>query len=536
MAMRLALAQVNSVVGDIQGNTERILAFIGRAGDAGATLTVFPELAVTGYPPEDLLGKDHFVEENLLALERIAGACGHLAFVGFVDRVGDKLYNALAACGNGRVLRVYRKRRLPNYGVFDERRYFDPGTEQGIFEIAGELFGLTICEDVWVPDPAAEAVALGARLIINSSASPYHAGKGEEREGLLRERARSNDVWIAYCNLVGGQDELVFDGRSVLVSPDGEIVARAASFEEDLIVVDFDTRGRLGSPDRTEEPLAQPEETYRAIELGLRDYVRKNGFTDVVVGLSGGIDSALTATIAADALGSEHVHGVNMPSRYSSEGSVTDSEALAQALGIDFRQISIEPMFGAFLDAIEPHVEGRDTGVTFENLQARIRGVTLMALSNAHGWLVLATGNKSELSVGYATLYGDMVGGFAPIKDVLKTDVYELARWRNSVSPVIPESVLIKPPSAELRPDQTDQDSLPPYDVLDVILREYVEGDSPVETIAEANQLDPALVREVCSMVDAAEYKRRQAPLGVKITPKAFGRDRRMPVTNKFSG
>jgi NAD+ synthase (glutamine-hydrolysing) len=507
---------------------------------------LLPELAITGYPPEDLVAKDHFVEDNLLALEQIAGACGHLAFVGFVDRVGDTLHNAVAACGNGRVLKTYHKRHLPNYGVFDEHRYFEPGEDDGLFEIGGELFAMTVCEDIWVPDPTAEAMEMGAGLILNVSASPFHAGKGAEREQMLCDRARENGVWLAFCNAVGGQDELVFDGRSALVSPTGEVIARAASFEEDLLVVDFDTRGRLGAPERTERLPGPDEEVYRALVVGLRDYVRKNGFVDVVVGLSGGIDSALTATIATDALGPEHVHGVTMPSRYSSEGSVEDSRDLATALGMDFVDLAIEKPFSAFVETLTPLLDGHDVGVTQENLQARVRGTLLMALSNTHGWLVLATGNKSELSVGYATLYGDMVGGFAPLKDVFKTRVYDLARWRNEHraewmrsseagdAPVIPEAILTKAPSAELRPDQTDQDTLPPYDVLDEVLAGYVERYHSVERIASESGLDVTLVERVARMVDGAEYKRRQGPIGIKITPRAFGRDRRMPITNRY--
>jgi NAD+ synthase (glutamine-hydrolysing) len=531
--MRLALAQIDTTVGDVAGNTRRILDAIGRADAGGATLTLLPELAITGYPPEDLVSKPHFVEDNLMALEQVAAACGHLAFVGFVDRAGDELFNAVAACGNNRVLKVYRKRHLPNYGVFDEHRYFEPGAEEGLFEIASEMYALTVCEDIWVSDSIAEAVGLGARFVLNVSASPYYVGKGDEREAMLQARARDNGVWIAFCNAVGGQDELVFDGRSALVSPTGEVVARAASFEEDLLLVDFDPKGRLGAPERTEGTPGPVEEVYRALELGLADYIRKNGFTDVVVGLSGGIDSALTATVAADALGAGSVHGVLMPSRYSSEGSLTDARALAEALGIDAIELPIEGPFSATLDVLEAVFAGREADVTEENLQARVRGTLLMALSNKFGWLVLATGNKSELSVGYSTLYGDMVGGFAPLKDVLKTRVYELARWRNEQSAVIPQAVLDKAPSAELRPDQTDQDTLPPYDVLDAILQGYVEEDRSPETIAAAG-FDLETVRRVCRMVDRAEYKRRQGPLGIKITHKALGRDRRMPITNRY--
>jgi NAD+ synthase (glutamine-hydrolysing) len=534
--MLLAIAQIDTTVGDVQGNTLRALQAVGEAEAAGATMTLLPEMTLTGYPPEDLVHKDHFVEENLLALEQVAGACQHLAVVGFVDRAGDDLYNAAALCGNSRVLKVYHKRNLPNYGVFDERRYFEPGAHEGLFELGGEMFAITVCEDVWVDEPVAEAADAGARLVVNVSASPYHAGKGAEREGMLRQRAREHGVWLAYANLVGGQDELVFDGRSVVISPTGEVVARAATFAEDLLLCEFSPQGKLGAPGRSEEPPGPDAEVYRALELGLADYVRKNGFTDVVIGLSGGIDSTLTAAVAADALGPEHVHGVMMPSRYSSEGSVTDAEALAENLGIDTLEIPIEGPFSAFLDALEPAFAGTAPDVTEENLQARVRGTLLMALSNKHGWLVLATGNKSELSVGYSTLYGDMVGGFAPLKDVFKTRVYDLARWRNRDGEVIPQACIDKAPSAELREDQLDADALPPYEVLDPVLEGYVERDLSCEAIAEQTGHDRELVDRVCHMVDAAEYKRRQGPMGIKITAKAFGRDRRMPVTNRYRG
>jgi NAD+ synthase (glutamine-hydrolysing) len=399
------------------------------------------------------------------------------------------------------------------------------------------MFANTICEDVWVPEPAAEAVALGASVILNISASPFYAGKSAEREQMLRGRARENGVWLAYCNLVGGQDELVFDGRSLVISPSGDVVARGAAFAEDLVIADFEPGAKLGASGDLSPELGPDEEVYEAIKLGLHDYVHKNGFTDVVLGLSGGIDSALTAAIAADALGSEHVHGVLMPSRYSSAGSVTDSLELGFALGIETAELSVEAPFQAFLDTLAPAFVGREPDVAEENLQARVRGSLLMALSNKFGWLTLATGNKSELSVGYSTLYGDMVGGFAPIKDVFKTRVWDLARWRNSrgEAPVIPQAIIDKAPSAELRADQVDQDSLPPYPVLDAILTHYVELDDSADRIVAMGFPD-AKVRRVVRMTDLAEYKRRQGPLGVKITPKAFGKDRRMPVTNGFGG
>ena len=535
--MRVALAQINTTVGDIDGNVRKILSTLGRAQELGAGYTLFPELAITGYPPEDLLHKEHFIEANLDALELVSAACGTPTLVGYVDRVGDNLYNAMAMCGNGMVLQRYHKRRLPNYGVFDEERYFSAGEAPGLTELGGTMMANTICEDVWVPELAAEAAEMGAQVIFNISASPFHAGKGAEREAMLCERARANGVWLAYCNLVGGQDELVFDGRSVIISPSGEVIARGKAFEEDLVIADFAPDGRLGASGDLEPEAAGPHEVYSAIKVGLRDYVHKNGFSDVVLGLSGGIDSALTAAIAADALGPERVHGVMMPSRYSSPGSVRDSEALAGALGIDLLELPVEPAYSALLETLAPAFADRAPDVAEENLQARVRGTLLMGLSNKFGWLTLATGNKSELSVGYSTLYGDMVGGFAPLKDVFKTRVYELARWRNSQaeSAVIPQDTLDKAPSAELRPDQTDQDSLPPYDVLDGVLAAYVERDASRADIVAAG-FDPAVVDRVIRLTDTAEYKRRQGPLGVKITSKAFGRDRRMPVTNGFGG
>ncbi len=535
--MRVACAQLNPTVGDISGNTQMALQAVQRANDEGVGILLLPELMLTGYPPEDLLLKDHFVEENLDALEWVAGACGHLTIVGFVDRVEDRLYNAAAICGNNRVQQIYHKRLLPNYGVFDEERYFEPGGGPGLLELGGRMFSVTICEDIWVPELAAADVSEGASVLLNISASPYHLGKSHTREAMLRQRAEENGVWLAYCNTVGGQDELVFDGCSVIVSPSGDVIARGSAFAEDFVIADFAAEGRLGAGVRVEAPLGAEEETYRALETGLRDYVTKNGFSDVVLGLSGGIDSSLTAAIAADALGPEHVHGVLMPSRYSSQGSVDDALALGEALGIDTRTLSIEEAFSTFLATLTPSFEREEPDVTEENLQARVRGTLLMALSNKFGWLVLATGNKSELSVGYSTLYGDMVGGFAPIKDVFKTRVYELARWRNGQEQraVIPESVLTKAPSAELRPDQTDQDSLPPYDLLDGVLERYVEADQSVDEIVNAG-FERDVVERVARLVDAAEYKRRQGPLGIRVTPKAFGKDRRMPVTNRYRG
>ncbi|MBE0416911.1 MAG: NAD+ synthase [Coriobacteriia bacterium] len=533
--MRIALAQIDTVVGDITGNTGRVLEALAEGERARADLIVVPELALTGYPPEDLLAKAHFIEDNLDALEHVAASCTSVAaLVGFVDRSDGVLHNAAAFCREGKVAHVYRKRLLPNYGVFDEERYFEPGQTALLADLGGLAVAPTICEDIWMPGVAAEAAGAGAALVVNISASPFHIGKGADREAMLRARAADNGVWLAYCNLVGGQDELVFDGRSVVISPAGEVVARAASFAEDLVVADIPPAAEAPAPHLAAMP-GGPEEIYGALCLGLGDYVRKNGFSDVVIGLSGGIDSALVAAVAVDALGPDCVRGVTMPSRYSSAGSVEDSRALASNLGIDFIELPIEPPFSAMLDTLEPLFEGLTTDVTEENLQARVRGTLLMALSNKFGWLVLATGNKSELSVGYSTLYGDMVGGFAPLKDVFKTRVCELARWCNRNGEVIPRSTLEKPPSAELRPDQTDQDTLPPYDVLDAILAAYVEGDLSREQIVEQGH-DVSTVEHVCRMVDASEYKRRQGPLGIRVTPKAFGKDRRMPVTNRYRG
>ncbi len=535
--MRVALAQINPTVGDIAGNVRKALEAISAAEKAGAGYTLLPELVLTGYPPEDLLYKDHFVDDNLAALEQVAAGCLHSTLVGYVDRVGDQLYNAVALCGNGRVLQSYFKRRLPNYGVFDERRYFTPGDAPGLTELGGSMFANTICEDIWVPDLVAEARELGAQVVFNVSASPFHAGKGIEREEMLCDRARDNGVWLAYCNMVGGQDELVFDGRSVVIAPSGEVVARGRAFEEDLVIADFTPGAKLGASSDLAPQLEGDEEVYRAIGLGLHDYVTKNGFSDVVLGLSGGIDSALTATIAADALGPEHVHGVMMPSRYSSPGSVTDSVELGEALGIEVLELPVEGPFQALLDTLAPAFGDRQPDVAEENLQARVRGTLLMGLSNKFGWLTLATGNKSELSVGYSTLYGDMVGGYAPIKDVFKTRVYDLARWRNGQGavPVIPQTIIDKAPSAELRPDQLDQDSLPPYEELDAILERYVERDWSAEAIVSAGY-DPGTVDRVVRLTDGAEYKRRQGPMGVRITQKAFGKDRRMPITNRYRG
>jgi NAD+ synthase (glutamine-hydrolysing) len=580
--MRLALAQVNVTVGDLTGNVEILLRSMRQAAEAGASLVAFPELALTGYPPEDLLLKPGFVADNLQALEHLTQATrqypGLTVVVGFADRDGD-LYNAAAILRDGRRAGVYHKHYLPTYSVFDEDRYFRAGVLAPTYLIDGTVVGVNICEDIWYPSgpPTTQANA-GAEVLLNISSSPFFMGKQVARERMLATRAADTGCIVAYVNLVGGQDELVFDGCSVAFNEQGELLARARAFEEDLLVVDLDIEGvfrtRLHDPRRrkergaasesarphvlvspgpaTQPPAPQPaparieplpsrvEEAYRALVLGTRDYVRKNGFTQAVIALSGGIDSALTATIAVDALGAEHVWGVSMPSRYSSEGSRSDAQALAETLGIRYLVLPIEDIFAATLSTLqETFASGAPTTSTLaeENVQARIRGMLLMALSNRFGSIVLTTGNKSEMAVGYATLYGDMAGGFAVLKDVYKTLVYELARWRNAQGkrPPIPQNTLTKPPSAELRPDQRDTDSLPPYDVLDPILRAYVEEDRGYEAIV-AQGFDAQTVQQVMTLVDRSEYKRRQAPPGIKITERAFGRDRRLPLTSAYRG
>jgi len=525
--MRLALAQINTVVGDLDGNRERILAALADARAADADLVLLPELAVTGYPPEDLLLRPAFVEAAMESAREIAAACtGPVALVGTPWAFEEGLANACAVCADGEIAALYRKRLLPNYGVFDEARYFAPGDEPLVLPLAGRRVGLTVCEDVWQPGPAAELAAAGAELLANLSASPFHVGKAEDREEMLAQRARDNGLPLAFCNAVGGQDELLFDGHSVLLDATGKVLARAPGFEEHLLVADLDGGGPV-------VPFAPPlEQMWRALTVALRDYAGKNGFGEAVLGISGGIDSALVAALAAEALGPERVHCVSMPSRYSSEGTRTDARRVAESIGCDFRELAIEPIVGAFGETL-PGL----AGLAAENLQARIRGMLLMSLSNTHGWLVLATGNKSELSVGYSTLYGDLAGGFAPIKDVYKTDVFRLARWLNERAgrELIPVSIIERPPSAELRADQRDEDSLPPYELLDAVLEEYVEHDRSREELV-ADGFDPAVVERALALVDRAEYKRRQAPPGVKLRPKAFGRDRRTPITNHWRG
>ncbi len=523
--MRIALAQIDPTVGDLAGNRALILDRLEQAKKAGADLAVFPELAVTGYPPEDLLLRPGFVRAAEESLEQIAQAAqGIVAIVGAPHADGGRLYNIAAVCADGAVKARVRKQLLPNYGVFDEVRYFAPGIDLTPLDIAGTSVGVTVCEDMWQPGPpTVELARLGARLLVNISASPFDVGKEHTREEMFRTRARDNNVFVAFCNTVGGQDELLFDGHSAVIDTSGEVIARAAGFEEALLVVDLDAKAEI-------VPFADELEQMRqALVLGLRDYVSKNGFEQVLVGVSGGIDSALVAALAVEALGADRVHCVSMPSRFSSEGTRGDARRLAEVLGCDFREIAIEPMMEAFLIALAPSFTGREPDLTEENLQARIRGTLLMALSNKFGWLLVATGNKSELSVGYATLYGDMAGGFALLKDVYKTDVFRLAKHLGT----IPQSIIERAPSAELRADQLDEDSLPPYPALDKVLEAYVEEDRTLEELS-ADGFDPDVVERAVALIDRAEYKRRQAPPGVRLRPKAFGRDRRTPITNRW--
>jgi NAD+ synthase (glutamine-hydrolysing) len=569
--LRVGLAQLNPTVGDLDGNLAKMLDAYDRAEAAGCDLVAFPELSTTGYPPEDLVLKPGFVADNLAALAKLAARTGRCAaVVGFVDQDRD-LYNAAAICANGEILGTYRKRLLPNTTVFDEARYFTPGAASDPLElylVGGIKVGVSICEDIWSPfGPVAEQAAAGAEVSININASPFHAGKGAERERMLATRATDAHTAIVYVNQVGGQDELVFDGASVVFDHEGTLLARSPQFVEDLMVVDvpvppvyrkrlLDPRGRIteallptvtvtsepivhdnATPGSIAPPLETDRELYDALVLGTRDYCRKNGFDDVVIALSGGIDSTIVACIAVDALGAEHVHGVSMPSRYSSDHSKSDAQLLAENLGIDFRTISIEPAFSAYLDMLAPSFEGREPGLTYENIQSRCRGLLLMALSNEFGWMALTTGNKSEVAVGYFTIYGDSVGGYGIIKDVLKTRVYDLCRYVNRAAgrEVVPVDVITKPPSAELRPDQRDDQSLPPYEVLDPILQLYVEDDRTAAEIIELGH-DEEMVRRITRLVDIAEYKRRQTPPGVRVTRKAFGKDRRLPITSGYRG
>ena len=593
--MRLALCQLNATVGDIAGNAECIREGMRSAGRLGAELILFPELALTGYPPEDLLLKEHFLADAAAALQGLASdAHGLVALVGFPERA-DGVYNSAAVLAGGSVHAIYRKVHLPNYGVFDERRYFRTGPAGAVLDIGAQRVGLSVCEDIWEPGPPTSEEALaGATLILNISASPYHAGKGSERERMFAQRASDNLACVAFCGLVGGQDELVFDGHSCVIDHTGRTIARAAQFREELLVCDVDldaaraarlledasNRAAVGVRDSaggaatqrsdprvlTLEPLDAPQarsdaaaasvpvgplaeplapmeaEVYAALRLGLHDYVEKNGFGQVVLGLSGGIDSALVACLAADALGPGRVSAAIMPSPYSSASTQEDARALAAALGVRTHELTIESLMRAYEDALRGEFAGREPDLSEENIQARIRGNLLMALSNKFGWLVLATGNKSEMSVGYTTLYGDLAGGFAVIKDVPKTLVYRLCAWRNSPAGAgeardgpIPASIIERAPSAELRRDQRDEDSLPPYELLDRILEGYVELDQSREQLIEQG-LPAREVERTIALVDGAEYKRRQAPPGIKITPRAFGRDRRMPITNRYRG
>ena len=571
--MRLALAQIDTTVGDLDGNRELILSWMEDAKSAGADIVLFPELAITGYPPEDLLLRPSFLHAAERSLAKVAKeARGIVAFVG-VPHLDRDLYNGCAVCAAGEVKAIYRKRFLPNYGVFDEHRYFAPGRDLFLLEHGEALIGPTVCEDMWQPGPPATDLALaGAQLLVNISASPFHVGKAEDREQMLQTRARDNVCYVAFVNAVGGQDELLFDGHSVVLDDEGEVLARAPGFEEALLVVDIepeeavgrrlrDVRRRtlgserevvpdvpavhIGTPRAAGEPveaqvapmLDDLEQMRLGLELGLRDYVEKNGFHDVVLGVSGGIDSALAAAIACEALGPDRVHCVSMPSRFSSEDTRGDARRLAESLGTSFLELPIEPIVESVLETLAETFAGREPDTTEENIQARARGVLLMALSNKFGWLVVATGNKSELSVGYATLYGDMAGGFALLKDVFKTDVFRLAKHLNERAgkELIPQTTIDRAPSAELRDDQLDEDSLPPYQSLDRVLEAYVELDRSHEELTD-DGFDADVVDKAIAMIDRAEYKRRQAPPGVKIRPKAFGRDWRLPITNHWRG
>ena len=540
--LTVGLSQLNPLVGDLLGNESKILADYAKAEAAGCQVVVYPELTITGYPPEDLLLKKAFVRDNELAVQRIAARTKECAaLIGFVKAEGDQLFNAVALCRNGKVQGVYLKQLLPNYAVFDEDRYFTPGpamndgVASGLFSLDDVTVGVTICEDIWYADgPVAAQAAAGARIMLNLNASPFHEGKNVQREQMLSTRAKETNSVIVYANQVGAQDELVFDGSSVVVDCNGVIACRMKSFESDFAVVAIAGDGTVAAAHV--EPFASDlDRVYDALVVGTRDYVHKNGFTDVVIGLSGGIDSSIVAAIAVDALGADHVHGVAMPSRYSSQGSLDDAEKLATALGIDHRVVSIEPAFGAYLEMLQPSFTGRDPDLTEENLQSRVRGMTLMALSNKFGWMVLTTGNKSEMAVGYFTIYGDSAGGYAAIKDVFKTQVFALCRRINERAgrEIIPETVITKPPSAELRPDQRDDQSLPAYEDLDPILRHYIDNDLTVPEIQKLG-FDAAVVARIARLVDINEYKRRQCAPGVRISEKAFGKDRRMPITNGY--
>ncbi len=556
--LRVALGQINCVVGDLKGNCAKMLECVERAKLSGADMVTFPELAVTGYPPEDLLLKPKFIEDNLRTVKDFSRSVHDIVVItGFVDMSGENIYNAAAVILDNEIKGIYHKILLPNYGVFDEKRYFKSGAGPIVFCCGNFVFGVSICEDIWHhKGPAKDQVAKGANIILNINASPYHAGKIKLREKIVAELAADTHVPVVYTNLVGGQDELVFDGRSIVADADGTIIAKAAAFKEDLLVVDIplvsrklkdrrellsicgmELKTQKSIPLKTRKAceLSPAAEVYEALKLGLHDYVVKNGFKKVVVGLSGGIDSSLVAVVAADAIGKENVVGVSMPSRYTSDVSMIDARELADNIPVKLLEVPIEKIYSAYLAELSELFRGLPDDITEENIQARIRGSILMALSNKFGWLVLTTGNKSEMSVGYATLYGDMAGGFAVIKDVPKTLVYKLSRYRNSISHIIPGRVLAKAPTAELRPEQKDQDTLPPYDILDRILEDYIEKDRSGEKIA-SSVFHRETVDKTLRMVDLSEYKRRQSPLGIKITPKSFGKDRRMPITNRYRG
>ena len=573
---RIGLAQINARVGDIEGNLNKVLKYLSSAKNSGIDILCFPELAITGYPPEDLLLKPNFISDSIEAVNEVRKTSDNITVIlGFPDKKGD-IYNSAAIIHDKKLIDVYHKRYLPNYGVFDENRYFQSGVRTPVYKLGSLIFGVNVCEDIWYPgDPTRRQALLGdAQIIINISSSPYYASKVASRERMLRTRARDNSVNVVFCNMVGGQDELVFDGNSVVIGESGNIIARAKSFEEDLLIADINEnkvfRSRIHDPrrrkerhalelhsekaetleinvtnqakrvkppikSRIEEFYQEDEEILKALVLGTKDYVVKNGFKKVTIGLSGGIDSALVSAVAVEALGNENVIGVSMPSMYSSEGSVSDSEKLSSNLGIELIKVPIEKTYDSYIDTFSGVFNGKKPDITEENLQARIRGNILMALSNKFGWLVLTTGNKSEMSVGYCTLYGDMAGGFAVIKDVPKTIVYRLSKFYNESNgtEIIPKSILTKLPSAELRPDQLDTDSLPPYDILDPILKAYVEDDLSLDEIV-AKGFKRSEVKRIIKLVDLNEYKRRQAPPGIKITARAFGKDRRFPITNLY--
>ncbi|MCX5725713.1 MAG: NAD+ synthase [Candidatus Saganbacteria bacterium] len=527
--MKLALGQIDPTVGDLKSNAKKIIDFILEAKEKNASLVVFPELAVTGYPPEDLVLKPQFITDNLSSLQEIVRNCKAIAaYVGFVDRAGHDLYNAGAFIVDGKIKEIYHKMNLPNYAVFDEKRYFKEGKKVSVVNYQETKIGLGICEDIWAEGgPYLEEAKKGAELIININASPYHVGKIKEREKMLSSRAKATECHVVYVNMVGGQDELVFDGGSMAFDEKGKLIAAAKQYKEELLVFDLQAGGQV-------DPwLPELSEIYETLLLGIRDYVNKNSFRDVVIGISGGIDSALTLAIAADALGSSRVHAIFMPSDYTAQQSFDDAKKVAENLGVEMTVIPIKEVLSAYLSNLAPHFAGKPANIAEENLQARIRGNYLMALSNKFGWLVLATGNKSETSTGYCTLYGDMAGGFNALKDIPKTLVYKLVGWRNKNKTVIPESIIKRPPTAELKPDQKDQDTLPPYEILDPIINAYVEGNKSFKEIVKLG-FSEETVKKVILMIDRSEYKRRQTPPGPRITSRAFGKDWRLPITNHY--